>query len=171
MTPLRPNLPRWPLPPTRTPATRPRHEGRRLDRATGAEPAPGPDRRHHHLAVPAARGADRLAAVLDRRGVHRHAPVLEGPGLAALAADVAVRSGAPVQPLHAQRGRAGAGAHRARTGGYRLRIDRKSTRAAGATEPDRRARPRNQPRAYGKHPQLKPADHTNVHKPILQITY
>ncbi len=26
--------------------TRPRHEGCRLDRAAGAEPAPGPDRRH-----------------------------------------------------------------------------------------------------------------------------
>ena len=49
----------------------------------GAEPAPGPDRRHHHLAVPAARGADRLAAVLDRGGVRRHALVLEGSGLAA----------------------------------------------------------------------------------------
>ncbi len=53
---------------------------------------PGLDRRHHHLAVPAARGADRLAAVLDPGGVHRHAPVLEGPRLAALPADVAVPS-------------------------------------------------------------------------------
>ena len=45
-----------------------------------AEPAPGPDRRHHHLAVLAARGADRLAAVLDRGGVRRHAPVLKDQG-------------------------------------------------------------------------------------------
>jgi conjugative coupling factor TraD (TOL family) len=116
--------------PTRT-ATRPRHERRRLDRAARAEPPPGLDRRHHHLAVPAARGADRLAAVLDRDGVRRHAPVLEGPGLAALAADVAVRAGAPVQPLHAQRGRAGAGAHGARAGGHRLRM---GVRALGLLE-------------------------------------
>src|SRR3546814_13785926 len=79
---LRSNLALWP--PTTAPATRPRHEGCRLDRAAGAEPAPRPDRRHHHLAVPAARGADRLAAVLHRRGMRRHAPVLEGPGLASL---------------------------------------------------------------------------------------
>src|SRR3546814_11711390 len=117
--------------PTTAPATRPRHEGCRLDRAAGAEPAPRPDRRHHHLAVPAARGADRLAAVLHSRGMRRHAPVLEGPGLAPLPADVAVRAGEPVQTLHAQRRRAGARAHGARPVGHRLRTGINNAKASG----------------------------------------
>src|SRR5690606_1908734 len=120
MTALRPNPLRRPPPPTIALATRLHHQGRRLDYTTGAESAPGPDRQHHHVAVPPAWRPDRLAAVFDCRRVRRHAPVLAGPGLAALAADVAVRAGASVQPLHAQRGRAGAGAHGARSGRYRL---------------------------------------------------
>ena len=97
--------------PITTRATRPA-KGRAMSDAAStaqrvAEPSPGPDRRHHYLAVPAARGAGRLAAVLDPDeciGMHLF---WKDPGLAHSPANVAVRAGAPVQPFHAQRSRAG----------------------------------------------------------------
>ena len=79
-----PTLLRWPPAPTMAQATRPCHEGCRLDRAAlkfSPRRSSAPS-----LTVPVTRGADRLAAVLDRGGVRQHAPVLERTRLAPLPA-------------------------------------------------------------------------------------